>query len=716
MTTIELDPSAKVQHISSFIFNEKNAQQALKPDLELDCLPWTKLGIHPGISKYLVKHNLVKPTQIQQQVIKPTLKEKASFVISAETGAGKSLAFIMPIIQDLVTSNADRKFKYIIVTPTRELAIQLFSVISDIFKVLNKIYQFSVILVGGLSKDKQNRILQSNPGLVIGTPGRIYELVQNHPYLSDLSSFKRIVIDEADKLLEQGHFADLVKLVQYLNNHCSPQLTLSSATMNLPSMFKDKGMKFQKNQRISNKANLTLSVESDVATEYKNVIINLGFKDLKINFIDNTPEHIVNSTILEKWQFVKSYDEKLEMLTYLILRFDVPTIVFTNSVRESKRLAAAFKLLQINSFAIHAQMPQRQRLKNLDKLKSSNSVLFTTDVCARGIDIPSVKLVIQLAKPTSAATHVHRIGRCARNEESEEKVGLAISLIDKNDEDMFNVIKKICGYDKKQIPEDFKFNLKFLSQTTKVVSALLKCSESESDHMELARKVGVFRGYNELLEADFEGDVLEAMNMKKYHEKVSKEFRSQDTESMKQLLEDIEVTAKVSRNHLINVVSKNLMINENISDKIERNAPSSSQARLLLEVPRKIIVPEAYKFQENLIKSQTVNDIAMAKKRNSKIDVNEEYRQQQEKNKRKKEKNDKKTQKLSKDQKEEVTKDEVVKADVVELKGNADLSIKEKKMGRRQQSQQGNQVLKDMSKVIQEDPVYAQAGRKVYKK
>ncbi|KAI8433070.1 hypothetical protein MSG28_013928 [Choristoneura fumiferana] len=297
----------------------------------------------------------------------------------------------------------------LVLTPTRELAMQ-------ISQHLKAVAKYTALVVGGMAVVKQERELRRGPELVVATPGRLWELVaQGTPHLQQLPTVKFLAIDETDRMIERGHFEELNPLLERLNS--SPeqrdarQNFVFSATLtlvhDLPSHMK--GKKVTKHGKIINR-----KVEKMTpARKVKRLVALLGMTEPKV--VDITADNLGTAQTLTECKIACAFEHKDAYLYYVLRTHPGRTIVFCNAIGCVKRLAQLFSLLKCNPLPLHAGMPQRQRLKNLERFRDDPlGVLVATDVAARGLDIPHVHHVIHYQVPRTAENYVHRSGRTAR--------------------------------------------------------------------------------------------------------------------------------------------------------------------------------------------------------------------------------------------------------------------------------------------------------------
>ncbi|KAM3594207.1 uncharacterized protein V6R79_004161 [Siganus canaliculatus] len=318
----------------------------------------------------------------------------------------------------------------LVLTPTRELAVQVKHHIEAIAKFTDI---KTAVVVGGMAQEKQRRMLKKRPEIIIATPGRLWDLIkERHPHLQNLRHLKCLVIDEADRMVERGHFAELENLMEMLNTvHFNPtrQTFVFSATLtmahSLPTRLLEK-----KKKNLDQRNKLEVLMEK-VGIKSKPKIIDLTRKEATVETLTETRIHCQK-------------DEKDFYLFYFLLQYPGRTMVFANSIDCIKRLSSLLVILQCNPMPLHANMHQKQRLKNLERFAERDTcVLLTTDVAARGLDIPDVQHVIHYQVPRTSETYVHRSGRTARA----TKQGLSLLLIGPDDMMNFKKIYKNLGKD-----------------------------------------------------------------------------------------------------------------------------------------------------------------------------------------------------------------------------------------------------------------------------
>ncbi|XP_004681651.1 PREDICTED: ATP-dependent RNA helicase DDX24 [Condylura cristata] len=321
-------------------------------------------------------------------------------------------------------AHSKRPLLGLVLTPTRELAVQVRQHIDAVAKFTGI---KTAILVGGMSTQKQQRMLNRQPEIVIATPGRLWELVkEKHPHLSNLRQLRCLVIDEADRMVEKGHFAELSQLLEMLSDsqyNPKRQTLVFSATLTLIHQAPARILHKKHTKKIDKTAKLDLLMQK-IGMRGKPKVIDLTRSEATVETLTETKIHCET-------------DEKDLYLYYFLMQHPGRTLVFANSISCIKRLSGLLKVLDIMPLTLHACMHQKQRLRNLEQFaRLEDCVLLATDVAARGLDIPKVQHVIHYQVPRTSEIYVHRSGRTARATNE----GLSLMLI--GPEDMIN-FKKI---------------------------------------------------------------------------------------------------------------------------------------------------------------------------------------------------------------------------------------------------------------------------------
>ncbi|PMD63562.1 DEAD-domain-containing protein [Hyaloscypha bicolor E] len=361
------------------------------------------LGIIDSLCDACTALGYKAPTPIQAQSIPLTL-EGRDLIGLAETGSGKTAAFALPILQALL-DNPQPLFG-LVLAPTRELAYQ----ISQAFEALGSLISVRcAVIVGGMDMVPQAIALGRKPHIIVATPGRLLDHLENTKGFS-LRLLKYLVMDEADRLLDLDFGPILDKILKVLPRE--RRTYLFSATMS---------SKVESLQRASLKDPLRVSISSN---KYQTV-----------------------STLLQSYVFIP-HQHKDTYLVYLINEFaGQSAIVFTRTVNETQRIAILLRTLGFGAIPLHGQLSQSARLGALNKFRAgSREILVATDVAARGLDIPSVDVVLNYDLPPDSKTYIHRVGRTARAGKS----GHAISVVTQYDVEIWLRIEAALGKKQKE--------------------------------------------------------------------------------------------------------------------------------------------------------------------------------------------------------------------------------------------------------------------------
>jgi len=364
------------------------------------------LKLAPAILKALEKEHYTQPTPIQEQSIPAVLAGK-DLLGCAQTGTGKTAAFALPIIHRLSAQpakpRAPRRIRSLIVTPTRELAIQ-------IMENVQAYAQFTdlrcVVIVGGVSQRAQEIELARGTDLLVATPGRLLDLM--HQQHVDLQHVQMFVLDEADRMLDMGFIHDVKKIIAKLPP--KKQTLLFSATM-----------------------------PPEIAKLVDSLLVEPVY--VEITPVSSTAERI------EQALYFVDKDNKQNLLTHLLHHQAIASaLVFTRTKHGADRVARGLNKANIAALAIHGNKSQNARQTALNNFKSGvTRVLVATDIAARGIDIDELPYVINFNLPNIPETYVHRIGRTGRAGMS----GTAISFCEAEELPYLKDIEKLI---KKAVP------------------------------------------------------------------------------------------------------------------------------------------------------------------------------------------------------------------------------------------------------------------------
>jgi ATP-dependent RNA helicase RhlE len=359
-----------------------------------------ELGIIDPILKALHAEGYTAPTPIQEQAI-PILLRGRDLLGCAQTGTGKTAAFAVPILQHLYNSKSEhrgpRKIRALIVTPTRELAIQ----IGDSFTAYGKHTGLkNTVIFGGVKQGRQTDTLRNGVDILVATPGRLLDLMsQGFITLKDIEYF---VLDEADRMLDMGFIHDIRKILAKLPK--DRQSLFFSATMPPDIVALSQTM-------LGNPEKVTVRPEQATADKVEQAIYFVAKKDkpkLLIHILENRPEDAV--------------------------------LVFARTKHGSDKIVRLLSKAGIQAKAIHGNKSQNARQEALGDFKNGKlHVLLATDIAARGIDVDDLALVINYDLPNIPETYVHRIGRTGRAKAS----GIALSFCDVEERPYLRVIQNL---------------------------------------------------------------------------------------------------------------------------------------------------------------------------------------------------------------------------------------------------------------------------------
>lgn len=358
-----------------------------------------ELGVIDALCEACDALGYKSPTPIQAESI-PLALQGRDMIGLAETGSGKTAAFVLPILQALMAK--PQQLHSLILAPTRELAFQ----ISEAVEALGSLISVRcAVLVGGMDMIPQAIALGKKPHVVVATPGRLLDHLENTKGFS-LRQLKYLVMDEADRLLDLDFGPILDKILKILPRD-GRNTYLFSATMS---------SKVEALQRASLQNPVRVAVSQD---KYQTV-----------------------STLIQKYLFVPHKHKDLYLIHILNELAGQTGIIFTRTVNEAQRVSILLKKLGFSAIPIHGQLSQTQRLGALNKFRAkSKNLLVASDVAARGLDIPSVDLVVNFDLPHDSKTYIHRVGRTARAGKS----GNAFSFVTQYDVELWLRIENALG-------------------------------------------------------------------------------------------------------------------------------------------------------------------------------------------------------------------------------------------------------------------------------
>lgn len=363
---------------------------------------FSKFNFIAPLMKTINEIGYTTPTPIQEQAI-PHLMLGKDLLGIAQTGTGKTAAFSLPIINNLVDCGkraaGGGKTRVLVITPTRELATQ----IHTSFKKYGKDFRlYTTVIFGGVSQYPQIKSVSKSVDVLVATPGRLLDLVSQG--FINLSTVEVFVLDEADRLLDMGFANDINRIVKLLPKN--RQNLLFSATMP---------------ENISKLADKILT------------------NPIKV---EATPQATTVDKISQKVYFVEKYNKSKLLKSILKEEAVTRTLVFTRTKHGADKLVKQLSTDNIVSIAIHGNKSQSARENALSQFKKGEvTVLIATDIASRGLDIPNISHVVNFDIPTEPENYVHRIGRTARA----GKEGVALSFCDSLEYKLLKSIEKTIG-------------------------------------------------------------------------------------------------------------------------------------------------------------------------------------------------------------------------------------------------------------------------------
>ncbi|OCL13826.1 DEAD-domain-containing protein [Glonium stellatum] len=409
-------------------------EEALDDDLDIDetdMSAWSSLNLSSETLASLSKLKFSQPTPIQLAAI-PEIISEHDVIGKASTGSGKTLAFGIPILEHFLASprrrvDSSKKTSQqnpplaLILSPTRELAHQITSHLEALCSGAILEGPSIATLTGGLSVQKQQRLL-SHADIVIGTPGRLWEVISSgHGLLKLFKQIRFLVVDEADRLLSEGHFKEVEEILNVLerededdSSEPAPRPENQERQTLVFSATFHKGLQ----QKLAGKGKSGGELmDNQQSMEY--LLKKLRFKEEKPKFIDVNPVSQMASGLKEGLIECAGTEKDLYLYALLLYHPNKRTLIFTNSISAVRRLTPFLQNLNLPALALHSQMPQKARLRSIERFTAqAGSILVATDVAARGLDIPGVQLILHYHLPRAADTYVHRSGRTARGDSS----------------------------------------------------------------------------------------------------------------------------------------------------------------------------------------------------------------------------------------------------------------------------------------------------------
>ncbi|GME71177.1 unnamed protein product [Ambrosiozyma monospora] len=402
-------------------------------------------GLKQDILESIESLGFTKPTPIQTESLPPAL-EGRDIIGIAQTGSGKTAAFAIPILQALW--DAQTPYFACVLAPTRELAYQ----IRETFDALGANMGLRcATIVGGMDMMDQAKELMRKPHVIVATPGRLLDHLESTRGFS-LKALKFLVMDEADRLLDMEFGPALDKILQNIPRERTTYLFSATLTS-----------KIEKLQR----ASLSNPVKVSVNNKYSTV-----------------------DTLIQTMMFTPDGYKSTYLIYLLNEHIGKSTIVFTRTCAHAQKVALLTRILGFTAIPLHGQLSQAQRLGALNQFKAgSKQILVATDVAARGLDIPSVDLVINYDIPTDSKAYIHRVGRTARAGRS----GKSVSIVTQYDLELFLRIEKVIEM---KIPKETPDRAQIAALHNSVDRASAEAVEKVKLFHEKRKATGKFRQKN----------------------------------------------------------------------------------------------------------------------------------------------------------------------------------------------------------------------------
>ncbi len=366
-------------------------------------MKFSETGLHPSILEGIEAMGFEETTPVQEQAI-PVILEGKDVIASAQTGTGKTAAFLLPIIHRIIESSGDDnedQIKALVVVPTRELAVQIDQQMEGLSYFTN-ISSIAVYGGGdGSTFTREKQALTTGAKVIIGTPGRLIAHL-NMGYVK-MNTLEHLILDEADRMLDMGFHDDIMKIISFLPK--KRQNLLFSATM--PNKIRELAKKI-----------LHEPAEISIA-------------------ISKPAERVAQGA------FSVYENQKIPLVCHLLKAKDLQSvIVFCSTKASTKQLARELKKLNFNVADIHSDLEQQEREHVLREFRNRKlNVLVATDILSRGIDIEDIEVIINFDAPSDGEDYIHRIGRTARA----NSTGVAFTLISPDDQYKFQRIEQLLG-------------------------------------------------------------------------------------------------------------------------------------------------------------------------------------------------------------------------------------------------------------------------------
>ncbi|KAM7541462.1 hypothetical protein Aperf_G00000024399 [Anoplocephala perfoliata] len=457
-------------------------------------MSFKQIGVCSEIVELLHDKGILIPSEVQAACI-PEILNGRDVVACAQTGSGKTAAFVVPILQTLMSE--PRPFYALIITPTRELAHQIGEQTAGLNLVQGSSICTVQVITGGRSMVKQGIDLARSPHIIVATPGRLADLLRTQKASAEsgsnpewsLSRLKVLVLDEADRLLEDNFGEDLAEIMSALPHR--RQTLLFSATYSdavKQAMESAKASAVKENRK------------SPIIWQSKGITLSTEEKAASSATVDT----------LSQYYLITKPELKDSFLVYIVDQFLIENphsliIVFSNKCKWCHLLGLIMSSVGIQSVVLHSSMSQNDRIAALTSFKSSHvRVLIATDLASRGLDFPTVDAVINHNVPIRPKDYVHRVGRTARA----GKAGMALTLADLFEINRLRAVQKYIGTELQR----FEVNEAQVAKIIPEVTIARRAAERKLDEIRFDEKREIIKAKNLLKAQNAKRELQEAQS------------------------------------------------------------------------------------------------------------------------------------------------------------------------------------------------------------
>ena len=392
----------------------------------------------PVIKKNIALAGFTRPTDIQYKAIPPILRGEDVLAI-AQTGTGKTAAFVLPVLEKLIADrDADKGIRCLVMEPTRELALQ----ITDVFNSMGRGSRVKTLCVhGGVEQDPQIERLEKGIDILVATPGRMFDLIsQGHITTTQVQI---LILDEADHMLDLGFIHDIRQLIRLLPRERQ-----------------------------------TLFFSATIDAEIKKLAYSLVKNAIRIQI---SPKDPVSKNVDHSVAFIAMDDKRFFLERIVNQHPDSRILVFVRTKVRAGRVSEAMNRVGIACLTMHGDIEQKERISTLKKFRDGEfKVLVATDVSARGIDIAGVEYVVNYDLPEQPENYVHRVGRTGRG----NKRGLAVSFCSPEEKPLLDAIEAYTGNEIGRIEfskSDYQATLDLTAEVKSDWKSLVAGAEAEEE-------------------------------------------------------------------------------------------------------------------------------------------------------------------------------------------------------------------------------------------